>query len=73
MPDRGLLRRRRGLAADRRGAIALVAGIAAPVLLGAIALGVEVAHWSSVQLDTQRITDLAALAGAQSAASGATT
>ena len=73
MPDRGLLRRRRCLAADRRGAIALVAGIAAPVLLGAIALGVEVAHWSSVQLDTQRITDLAALAGAQSAASGATT
>jgi len=73
MLDRGVLRRRKFLGADRRGAIALIAGIAAPVLLGAIALGVEVAHWSSVQLDTQRTSDLAALAGAQSAAGGATT
>jgi len=73
MLNRGVFRRRAGLATNRRAAIALITGIAAPVLLGAIALGVEVAHWSSVQLDTQRITDLAALAGAQSAASGATT
>lgn len=60
-----------GLPRERRAAVALVAALAAPVLLAAIALGVEVAHWSAVQLDTQRVADLAALAGAQSAASGA--
>ncbi|MDE2005754.1 MAG: hypothetical protein KGI51_04240 [Rhodospirillales bacterium] len=59
-------------ALGRRGTIALIAALAAPVMLGAVALGVEIAHWSSVQLDTQRIADLAALAGAQSSASGAT-
>ena len=35
-----------------------------PVLLMSVAMGVEVAHWSSEQLDLQRTADVAALAGA---------
>ena len=48
---------------DRRGAAALIAAIAAPVLLISAAMGVEVSHWATRQLDYQRSADTAALAG----------
>ena len=49
-----------------------MAAIATPVLLGAVAVGVEVGNWSAVQLSTQRVADMTALAAGQSFASGAT-
>ena len=57
--------RRAGLAQNRRGGVALLAALAAPALLMAVALGVEIAHWASVQTDLQRTADLGALAGAE--------
>lgn len=57
---------------DRRAAIALIAALAAPAVLLSVALGIEVAHWSVVQVDTQRIADTAALAGAEAYGGGAT-
>ena len=63
MTHRSALRR------NRRGAIALIAGIAAPVLLMSVALGVEVGHWAVARSDMQRMADLAALAGVQGMAS----
>ena len=48
---------------DRRAAVSLIAAITAPVLLMAVAMGVEVAHWSTRKLDLQRAADTAALAG----------
>ena len=49
-----------------------MAALAAPALLAASAVGIEVANWSAWQIDTQRTADLAALAAGQSYASGAT-
>ncbi len=57
---------------SRRGAVALMAALAAPALLAASAVGIEVANWSAWQVETQRIADLSALAAGQSYASGAT-
>lgn len=54
-----------GLARDRRAGVALLAALAAPALLMSVAMGVEVAHWSVVQLDTQRVADMAAVAGGE--------
>ena len=48
---------------NRRGAAALIAAIAAPVVLISVALGVEVSHWATRKLDYQRGADTAALAG----------
>ncbi|MBW4093396.1 MAG: hypothetical protein HIU82_20190 [Proteobacteria bacterium] len=59
-PGRGGGRR---FAGDRRGAIALIAALAAPAVLMSVALGIEVAHWSAVQIETQRIADMAAIGG----------
>lgn len=53
----------RGLGRDRRAAIALIAALAAPALLLSVAMGIEVAHWSVVQTETQRVADISALAG----------
>lgn len=64
--------RRPTLSLDRRGAIALIAGIAAPVLLMAVALGVEVGHWAVARSDMQRMADMAAFAGVQGMASNDT-
>ena len=62
----------RRLGRDRRAAIALIAALAAPALLLSVAMGIEVAHWSVLQTETQRIADMAALAGAESYGGGAT-
>lgn len=53
----------RRLGGDHRAAVALMAALAAPALLMSVAMGVEVAHWSVVQVGTQRMADMAALAG----------
>ncbi|MGH7041449.1 MAG: hypothetical protein ACREFY_04875 [Acetobacteraceae bacterium] len=62
---RGGWRGIRRLGRDRRAAIALIAALAAPVVLMSVAVGVEVGHWSAVQIETQRVADMAALAGGQ--------
>jgi Flp pilus assembly protein TadG len=49
---------------DRRGNVALVTALLMPVFLGMIGLGVEVSHWSVVQLELQRTADIGALAAA---------
>ena len=54
---------RRRLHRDRRGAVALWIALTVPTLLMALGLGIEVASWSVVQVDLQRIADAAALAG----------
>jgi Flp pilus assembly protein TadG len=53
-----------GLQHDRRGAVALLVGLVAPVLAMALGLGIEVSRWSVAKLELQRIADAAALAGA---------
>ena len=50
---------------DRRGSVALMAGIMAPVMVMTMALGVEVTDWSVKNLELQRVADAAAWAGAQ--------
>lgn len=48
---------------DRRAAVSLIVAVTAPVLLTAVAMGVEVANWSTQKLNLQRAADSAALAG----------
>ena len=47
---------------DRRGNVALITALLLPVFLGIIGLGVEVSHWSVVEVELQRTADIAALA-----------
>lgn len=54
---------RRPFRGDRRGAVALWIALTIPTLLMALGLGIEVASWSVVQVDLQRVADAAALAG----------
>ena len=42
------------LAHDRRGGVALLVGLVAPVLAMALGLGVEVSRWSVAKLELQR-------------------
>ena len=53
----------RRLRDERRGGVALIAAIAVPALLVAVALGTEIAHWADAQVGLQRTSDMAALAG----------
>ncbi len=48
----------------RRATVAIYIAVLAPVLAGAMALGVEVTSWSGAQLDVQRMADASARAGA---------
>jgi Flp pilus assembly protein TadG len=50
---------------DRRGSVAMMAGIMAPVMVMTMAMGIEVTDWSVKNLELQRVADAAALAGAQ--------
>lgn len=52
------------LLADRRGSVALMAGIMAPVLIMSMAMGIEVTFWSVRMVELQRAADVAAWAGA---------
>ena len=56
--------RRARLSHDRRATVAIYLALMAPVLTGAVALGVEVTSWSGVQVDMQRTADASARAGA---------
>ncbi len=56
-----LLNRR--LPTDARAATAIIFAIAAPVILAAGGLGINVSYWASVSTDLQRTADMAALAG----------
>ena len=56
--------RRAGLGRDRRATVAIYVAVLAPVLAGAMALGVEVTSWSGTQLDVQRTADASARQGA---------
>ena len=68
----GSRRRPRKLSLGKRGSIAVLVALTAPVLCMAIALGVEVSGWSAVQQSQQRSADMAAIAGAQTYNSGST-
>jgi Flp pilus assembly protein TadG len=50
---------------DRRGSVALMTGIMAPVMVMSLAMGIEVTSWSVRKLELQRIADVAAWAGAR--------
>jgi Flp pilus assembly protein TadG len=52
------------LLTHRRGSVALMAGLMAPVMVMAVAMGIEVTSWSVTNVDLQRIADVAAWAGA---------
>jgi Flp pilus assembly protein TadG len=52
------------LRGDRRGVVAVLLGLTAPVLVMALGLGIEVSRWSVAKVQLQRIADAAALAGA---------
>jgi Flp pilus assembly protein TadG len=52
------------LRADKRGSVALMTGIMAPVLVMSLALGIEVTSWSVSTVELQRAADVAAWAGA---------
>ncbi len=54
---------RLGLIRCRRSTVAIFTALLAPVLAGAVALGVEVTSWSGAQLDLQRTADASAMAG----------
>ena len=56
--------RRPRLSLDRRATVAIYAAMLAPVLSGAMALGVEVTSWSGVKVDMQRTADASARSGA---------
>jgi Flp pilus assembly protein TadG len=49
---------------DRRGVVAVLLGLTAPVLVMALGLGIEVSRWSVAVVQLQRVADAAALAGA---------
>jgi len=58
---RGVARR---LAEDRRGAVAVIVAVSLPVLLGGLALGVDVAYWRHRQAQLQIAADAAAVSAA---------
>jgi Flp pilus assembly protein TadG len=53
------------LLANRRGSVALMTGIMAPVMVMMLAMGIEVTSWSVANLELQRIADISAWAGAR--------
>lgn len=58
LPWRDMFRER-----ARRASVTLWTALMAPTLTGAISLGVEVSRFSAIQVEAQRIADVAALAG----------
>jgi Flp pilus assembly protein TadG len=48
----------------RRGSVALITALMAPVMVMAMAMGIEVTSWSVTNVDLQRVADVAAWAGA---------
>lgn len=62
----------RRLGRDRRAAVALILALAAPVMLLAVAMGLEIGRWTFTQLDLQRTADMAAVAGGEGLANNDT-
>lgn len=56
----------------RRGTVAILIGLTAPMLTMAIALGIEISGWTVTKQRLQRTADVAAIAAAQSYMRGAT-
>lgn len=54
------------LSRQRRGSVAMMTGVMAPVMLMSLAMGIEVAWWSTAKVELQRTADIAAWAGAMS-------
>lgn len=50
---------------DKRGSVALMTAIMAPVMVMMLAMGIEVTSWSVANLELQRIADISAWAGAR--------
>jgi Flp pilus assembly protein TadG len=63
--------RRFRLGLGRRGAVAMLVGLSAPMLLMAISLGVEVASWTVTQQKLQRTADATALSAVEAYYRGA--
>jgi hypothetical protein len=66
-PNRLLTKSRLG----KRGAVALLVGLAAPTLVMALAISVELTGWTVAQIQIQRTADVAAVAGGLAYVSGA--
>lgn len=49
---------------SRRAAVAIVVAVSLPILLGGMALGIDVSYWATVRVELQRTADIAAMAGA---------
>lgn len=64
MPTPGLRRAITDFRRDRRGNVVITAALAAPVLLGSLGLGAEVASWYSGKREMQSAADSAAIAAA---------
>jgi Flp pilus assembly protein TadG len=60
-------------ALGRRGTVAMLVGLSAPVLLITLALGIEVSGWTATKQRLQRTADAAALAAVEANAAGANT
>jgi Flp pilus assembly protein TadG len=54
----------------KRGSVAILVAFSAPVLIGAIALGIEVSGWAAAEQQLQRTADAAALAAALTSING---
>mgnify|MGYP003365299639 CR=1 FL=1 len=59
------------LGTERRGAVALIVALVLPVLLGVVALALEVGSWATARIDVQRQADIAAMTAAVQYANGA--
>lgn len=57
------------IVSDRRAAVSMIVAATLPVLLGVMALGIDVSYWTTVRIELQRTTDIAAMAGAAKYAS----
>jgi Flp pilus assembly protein TadG len=53
------------LLTHRRGSVALMTGIMAPVMVMVLAMGIEVTSWSMRRVELQRVADVSAWAGAR--------
>ena len=62
---RDFMGRWRALAADQSGSIALFVAIALMMLLGSVALALDIGHLVSVKGELQKAADAGALAGAR--------
>src|SRR4051794_20305205 len=54
----------RNMGRDNRAAVALFIALAAPVMIGVLALSLEVGGWAAVKISVQRAASVSALAGA---------